>query len=183
MIEENKDNNKIYLRFGAMILTSMVAMYCLMFVSAYALDHLRWSENRFYMTLTMGGTMGIVMLAWMLQMYKNTRLNLVIFALSFLLLATGIYLDRSQALIEDLAFNASMIPHHSMAITRAENANFHDLRVCELAIEISEAQRREILEMDWLNDDIRQHGLARTIDEARTRPVPNFDVSAELECP
>jgi uncharacterized protein (DUF305 family) len=75
-----------------------------------------------------------------------------------------------------------MIPHHSLAITRAERFNNDDIRVCELAVEISEAQRREILEMDWLIDDIGDNGAASTPAEARERPVPDFDVDADREC-
>jgi len=52
--------------------------------------------------------------------------------------------------VDDAAFMRGMIPHHSMAITRSERAELSDVRVCELAVDISEAQRREILEMDWL---------------------------------
>lgn len=173
----------MYLRFGAMILTAMVVMYAAMFVGTYELDHLRWSENRLFMTLTMGGTMGLVMLAWMLKMYRSTTMNMVIVAASLLLLGTGVFLDRSQIAIGDIDFNKSMIPHHSMAITRAERAQIQDVRVCALAVEISEAQRREILEMDWLVDDIQRHGLATTVEEARSRPVPDFEVDVERECP
>lgn len=173
----------MYLRFGAMILTAMVVMYGLMFVSAYEWGHLRWSESRLFMALTMGGTMGLIMLAWMLNMYRNTKINLVIVAVSVLLLAVGAFLDRSQTTVGDISFNSSMIPHHSMAITRAERARIADVRVCELAVEISESQRREILEMDWLIDDIRRHGIAATPEEAESRPVPDFEVSAERQCP
>jgi uncharacterized protein (DUF305 family) len=42
---------------------------------------------------------------------------------------------------------SAMIPHHSMAIARSERAQLADVRVCELAVEISEAQRREIFEI------------------------------------
>lgn len=103
--------------------------------------------------------------------------------MSVLLLGTGVFLDRSQIAIGDIDFNKSMIPHHSMAITRAERAQIQDVRVCALAVEISEAQRREILEMEWLIDDIQRHGLATTVEEARSRPVPDFDVAAKRECP
>ena len=173
----------MYLRFGAMILTAMVVMYGAMFVGTYELEHLKWSENRLFMALTMGGTMGLIMLAWMLNMYRNTKMNLVIVAASLLLLGAGAFLDRSQVTIGDIAFNKSMIPHHSMAITRAERAQIQDVRVCELAVEISEAQRREILEMDWLIDDIERRGVATTVEEARSRPVPDFDVAAQRQCP
>lgn len=76
-----------------------------------------------------------------------------------------------------------MIPHHSMAITRAERFNVADVRVCELAVDISEAQRRENLEMDWLLKDIAQNGPASTPEEADARPVPDFDTPAERQCP
>jgi hypothetical protein len=174
---------KMYLKFGAMIVTAMVVMYALMFVSSWEWGHVRLSESRVYMTLTMGGSMGLVMLAWMLNMFRNTVGNLIVVAASVLLLAVGLFLDRSQATVGDLGFMQSMIPHHSMAITRSERFNTSDVRVCELAIEISEAQRREILEMDWLIDDIRRNGPASTPAEAEGRPVPDFDVSAERNCP
>jgi uncharacterized protein (DUF305 family) len=131
----------------------------------------------------MGGAMGIIMWGWMLNMYRNTRLNMVVITLSLLLLIGGVYLDRSQATIEDTSFMSSMIPHHSMAILRSERSNLVDARVCELAVEISEAQRREILEMEWLINDIEKNGPATTAAEADNRPVPTFDVSAERRCP
>lgn len=176
-------HTKMYLRFGAMILTAMVVMYAAMFVSSYEWGHVRWSESRLFMAFTMGGSMGLVMLAWMLNMYRSAKWNLAVVAASALLLAAGIYLDRSQATVGDLSFNRAMIPHHSMAITRAERAQIEDVRVCDLAVEISEAQRREIFEMDWLIDDIRRNGIAATREEAESRPVPEFEVSAARDCP
>jgi len=174
---------KMYLRFGAMILTAMVVMYALMFVGSWEWGHVRLSESRIFMALTMGGSMGLVMLAWMLNMYRNTMANVIVVAVSGLLLALGIFLDRSQITVDDTAFLQAMIPHHSMAITRAERFNVTDVRVCELAVEISEAQRREILEMDWLIDDIRQNGPAATQAEAEARPLPDFTRPAERDCP
>lgn len=174
---------KMYLRFGAMILTSMVFMYWVMFAGTWELSHVRFSRSRVFMALTMGGTMGLVMLAWMLTMYRSVRGNIVVVAVSLLLLGGGIFLDRSQTTVGDVAFMRAMIPHHSLAITRSERFNVDDVRVCDLAVEISEAQRREILEMDWLIDDINENGVASTRAEARERPVPEYDVSADLECP
>lgn len=49
--------------------------------------------------------------------------------------------------------------------------------------EISEAQRREILEMDWLINDIRQNGSAATPAEADARSVPDFTRPAARDCP
>jgi hypothetical protein len=177
------EHSRMYMRFAAMILTAMAVMYVLMFVGTYEWGHVRWSENRLFMVLTMGGSMGLVMLAWMLNMYRDRKVNLIVIAASLLMLAAGIFLDRSQATIGDTSFNSSMIPHHSLAVTRAERARIRDVRVCELAVEISESQRREILEMEWLIDDIRRNGVAATAEEAEARPVPSFDVSAERRCP
>jgi len=173
----------MYLRFGAMILTGMVVMYWVMFVGSWEWSHVRWSQSRMFMALTMGGTMGLVMLAWMLNMYRNTTANVIVVGLSLLVLMVGVVLDRSQTTVDDTAFMKAMIPHHSLAITRSERFNVDDVRVCELAVAISEAQRREILEMEWLIDDIAQNGPAATPEEAEARPVPDFDRPAARQCP
>lgn len=78
---------------------------------------------------------------------------------------------------------SGMIPHHSLAITRSDGAELADVRVCKLAVEISEAQRREIFEMEWLIEDIDRNGVAATPPEAENRPVPNYEESAERKCP
>jgi hypothetical protein len=180
--EHGSHGTGMYLRFGAMILTAMVVMYWTMFVSSWELSHVRFSQSRLFMTLTMGGTMGLIMLGWMLNMYRNTKANAAVVAASILLLTVGITLDRSQTTVDDTAFMRAMIPHHSMAITRSERFDVEDVRVCELAVEISEAQRREIDEMDWLIDDIERNGVADTPEEAEARPVPAFDEPADRRC-
>jgi FtsH-binding integral membrane protein len=174
---------KVYLRFAAMILTAMVVMYWVMFFGSWEWSHVRWSQSRMFMALAMGATMGLVMLAWMLNMYKNMMANIIVVGLSVLVLVVGVFLDRSQTTVDDTAFMRAMIPHHSLAITRSERFNVDDVRVCELAVAISEAQRREILEMDWLIDDIAQNGIAATLEEADARPVPDFDWAAARDCP
>lgn len=173
----------MYVRFGAMILTAMVVMSWVMFVASWEFSHVRWSQSRVFMAITMGGTMGLVMLAWMLDTYPNTRANLVAVAVSLLLFAGGTALDRSRTTVDDSAFMSAMIPHHSLAITRSERFGNEDVRVCELAVAISEAQRREILEMDWLLQDIEENGVAATPAEAEARPVPEYDVAAVRDCP
>jgi len=172
----------MYLRYAAMIITGIVVMYAVMFVGTYRWDHVRFSESRVFMALTMGGTMALVMLGWMLNMYKNAKANIAVVAAGVLLIAGGVFLDRSQTTVQDTAYMKSMIPHHSLAITRSERAELADVRVCELAVEISEAQRREIDEMDWLIQDIQANGPATTPEEAQGRPVPAFEASADRQC-
>ncbi len=174
---------KMYLRFAAMIFTGMVIMYWVMFVSSWEWSHIQFSRSRVFMALTMGGAMGLVMLAWMLNMYKNTKANIVVVAVSILMLVGGTFLDRRQITVDDIAFMRGMIPHHSLAITRSERFENDDVRVCKLAVDISSAQRREISEMEWLIDDIEQNGPARTVAEAASRPVPDFSEPAQRECP
>lgn len=175
-------DQKMYLRFAAMIVTAMFVMYWVMFVGSYEWSHIRFSQSRVYMAFVMGGTMGLVMLAWMLNMYRNTKANIAIITVSLLLMGLGTFLDRSQATVGDVEFMRAMIPHHSLAITRSERFNVDDVRVCELAVSISEAQRREILEMDWLIDDINENGAASTLQQAQERPIPKFEVAAETVC-
>ncbi|MDZ8276834.1 DUF305 domain-containing protein [Microbacterium aquimaris] len=180
---QRKMTAKTYLKFAAMILTGMVVMYGVMFAGSWEWSHIRFSESRVFMALTMGGTMGLVMLAWMLNMYRNWKANIAVIGVSLLLIGGGVALDRSQITVDDTAFMQGMIPHHSLAITRSERAQLEDVRVCELAVEISEAQRREIFEMDWLIQDIAENGPATTAAEAAERPVPDYSEAAVRDCP
>lgn len=173
----------MYLRFAAMILTGMVVMYWTMFAGVWEWSHVRFSESRVFMAVTMGGAMGLVMLAWMLNMYKNAKANVVVVLASLLLLGGGVFLDRSQVTVDDTDYMRSMTPHHSLAITRSERAQLQDVRVCELAVKISEAQRQEIKEMAWLIEDIGRNGIAATPEEALARPVPDFAGPALRTCP
>jgi hypothetical protein len=170
---------RMYVRFGLMIATSTAVMFVLTYTNAFSIDHVRWSEERLYMALLMGAAMALVMLAFMRSMmYKNRALNLVIVGLALALGGTALYLSRSQALVDDQAYMRGMIPHHSIAILTSERADIEDLRVRELADGITAAQRKEIKEMDWLIEDIERNGPATTEQEARQRPVPDFEGQA-----
>ena len=163
-----------YGRFLAMIATSTVIMLGLMYLNSYQLSHVRFSETRTYMALYMGGMMSLVMLAFMWGMYKDKTKNWAIVAGSVLLFCIALFLVRSQTTVQDRAWMKAMIPHHSIAILTSERAEIDDVRVRELADEIIEAQRREIAEMEWLIDDIKENGKATTEAEANTRAVTDF---------
>ncbi len=62
-----------YAKLAAMIATSTVVMFGLMYLNTSALDHVFFSETRAYMALVMGATMAIIMLAFMLGMYTKRR--------------------------------------------------------------------------------------------------------------
>lgn len=144
-----------YPRFAAMIVTSTIIMFGLMYLNTYQLDHIFFSETRAYMTLIMGATMAVIMLAFMLKMYTSRTLNLTIFVGSIALFALALWLVRSQTTVDDVAYMKAMIPHHSIAILTSERARISDPRVRELADQIIETQRREIAEMKALIADIQ----------------------------
>ena len=145
-----------YGKFAAMIGTSTVVMFGLMYLNTYAFDHVFWSETRAYMALIMGATMAIVMLTFMLGMYTSAKTNMAIFAASIVIFAGALYLVRSQTTVADVSWMRAMIPHHSIAILTSERANISDPRVRKLADSIIEAQRREIDEMKVLIEDLER---------------------------
>lgn len=163
-----------YFRFGAMVLTSTAVMFALTYTNSYAWDHVRWSEERFYMALLMGSAMGVIMLGFMWGMHKNTRVNIFIVAASLVIGLSALWLSRSQYFVNDDEYMNAMIPHHSIAILTSSRADIEDIRVRELADQIIASQEREIREMNWLIDDIERNGVASSDTEAERRRVPDF---------
>ncbi|NVF14382.1 MULTISPECIES: DUF305 domain-containing protein [Vreelandella] len=145
---------KMYLRFGAMIVTATVIMLGLMYLNTYQLDHVTFSETRTYMAIVMGATMAVVMLGFMLDMYSKKGVNLAILVGSIVVFAGALWLVRSQQTVDDVSYMKAMIPHHSIAILTSERAQITDPRVRELADSIIETQREEIAEMKALIADL-----------------------------
>ncbi|WP_339880823.1 DUF305 domain-containing protein [uncultured Algoriphagus sp.] len=181
MQHEQKHMNN-YGKFFAMIATSMVAMFFLMYTHSYQIiDHFWFSETRLFMAVIMAGSMVIIMLLFMLNMYKSRVANIAIIALGILMIGGGIGLVRSQITVTGVDYMEGMIPHHSIAILTSERAQIKDIRVRKLAEEIIKAQRREIMEMQWLINDIRENGVVETEEEEKNRPVPKYEGSTEKE--
>ncbi len=144
-----------YTRFIAMITTSTLVMFGLMYLNTYAIDHVFYSETRTYMALYMGAAMAVIMLSFMLGMYSNRNVNIAIFAGSAIVFAASLFLLRSQTTVQDVSYMRAMIPHHSIAILTSERAEISDPRVRKLADEIIAAQRLEIDEMKALIADLK----------------------------
>ncbi len=149
-----------YLRFSAMIGTSTVVMYALMYLNTYQWSHIWFSETRAWMALLMGATMAVVMLLFMWHMYRETRRNLIILGVAVMAFAGSLWLVRSQETVGDVSYMEAMIPHHSIAIMTSRRAHISDPRVRELANGIIDAQVQEIGEMERLVADIKAHGDA-----------------------
>ena len=145
---------RVYSNFIFMIAVSATLMFGLMYLNTYQLSHVWFSQTRLFMTFIMAGSMALVMLFFMRNMYKNKLANTAIVIGSIALMGLGFWLVRSQATVGDVAWMKAMIPHHSIAILTSERANITDPRVRKLAEEIIEAQRREIGEMEVLIRDI-----------------------------
>ena len=143
-----------YSRFLAMIATSTIIMFGLMYLNTWDISHVWFSQTRMWMALYMGAAMALVMLAFMLGMYTNRKANLAIVVGSVIAFSAGLFLVRSQDTVGDVAWMKAMIPHHSIAIMTSTRANISDPRVRNLADEIIETQKREIAEMEALIRDL-----------------------------
>jgi hypothetical protein len=136
-----------YGRFAAMIATSTVVMFGLMYVNVYALGHIEFSQTRFWMAFVMGAAMAFIMLAWMWSMYRSARTSAAILVGSVVVFALALWLVRSQETVDDVSYMKAMIPHHSIAIMTSERAHIKDPEVRKIADRIIDAQVREITEM------------------------------------
>ena len=145
-----------YTRFASMIITSTIVMFGLMYLNTYQLDHVFFSETRAFMALVMGAVMAVIMMGFMWGMYPNKSANTGILVGAAIVFAGSLYLVRSQATVEDVAYMKAMIPHHSIAIMTSTRANITDPRVRDLADRITEAQVSEIGEMKGLIADLEQ---------------------------
>lgn len=159
----------VYFRFLLMILLSTAAMYGVMYLNSFSMDHVRWSETRLFMALLMGSTMAVVMLSFMRGMYKNHKANFTIYVSSALVFLIALYLVRSQNTVHDESWLSAMIPHHSIAILTSERARIRDPRVKDLASRIIESQTKEIAEMKWLLSALRNP--ASPSENAKSTPA------------
>lgn len=148
-----------YGRFAAMVATSTIVMFGLMYLNTYALDHVFYSQTRTWMALVMGATMAAIMLGFMWSMYKNKPVNVAILVASVVVFAVSLWLVRSQETVDDISYMKAMIPHHSIAIMTSERAHIRDPRVRVLADRIIEAQVREIDEMKQLIAELQRNPI------------------------
>jgi hypothetical protein len=177
MNQQKKNMGMGWGRFAAMIATSTFIMVFLMYQLVHTFDHALFSMNRMIASLVMGGVMTVVMLAFMWSMYKGTGTKIAVLVLAALFSVGLLVVNRTQAVIGDVNFMRSMIPHHSIAINNARKATITDPRVRELADNIIRAQVLEIRAMKLLIQDIEENG------EMGTEPLPprSTEITEEME--
>ena len=127
---------------------SFITMYVTMYLNTFAIDHVYFSMTRFYMVSLGISTMAVIMLLFMLGMYKNKKKNMGILLGSLVLFSSALFLVRTQKpIIGDILWLRGMIPHHSIAILTSERADIKDPEVKKLADAIIATQRKEIEQM------------------------------------
>ena len=172
-------------RFAAMIATSVLVMFGLMYQLVYSADHALFSTNRLVASLAMGCVMAVVMLAFMWSMYHGTKTKVAVLVVAGVLGVALLGVNRQQAVIDDTRFMKAMIPHHSIAVNNARKASLSDPRVRELADEIIASQVREIAEMKLLIEDIERNGERGTEElpprTAELTPEMEREARAKLE--
>jgi peptidoglycan/LPS O-acetylase OafA/YrhL len=146
-INQSKESKIHYTKFVLMLLGSFIAMYITMYFNTYEIDHVYFSLTRFYMACLGISAMAVIMLLFMLNMYKNKKKNIAIILGSLILFASALTLVRTQTPIGDVLYMKAMIPHHSIAILTSKRAVIKDPEVRKLADEIIKAQEKEIAEM------------------------------------
>ena len=158
--EEHSNDKKgmsNYTKFFLMLGASFIAMYITMYLNTYQVDHVYFSLTRFYMVCLGISTMAIIMLLFMLNMYKNKKKNMGILIGSFVLFVGALGLVRAQApIVGDVLWLKAMIPHHSIAILTSERADIQDPEVKKLADDIIKAQRKEIEDMKVMINRLEQ---------------------------
>jgi len=164
-----------YRRFGATIATSTVVMLVLMYLNTYALEHVWFSQTRLWMALVMGACMAVVMLLFMVSMYRNATANVAIIGAALLVFAGALWLVRSQDTVHDVAYMKAKIPHHSIAVLTSSRAHVRDPRVRKLADGIIETQIREIAEMERLVADLERNPTPGTAPDILPATVRNAD--------
>ncbi|MEP7764308.1 DUF305 domain-containing protein [Sanguibacter sp. 25GB23B1] len=143
---------KMYARLGIAMVLSLTVMFFLSFTQTRTWDHVHLNLSNFYISLTMIGSMGLIMLLVMWPMYENKRLNLGLLGIFVLVLVGGFALARTETFVGDREFLSSMIPHHSRAILVCQEADLSDPEIIELCEQIISTQRDEITQMEEIID-------------------------------
>ena len=136
-----------YPKLALMVVLSFIVMYILMYAMVDRLDNVLPNINQFYMAGLMTSAMVVIEIVIMSMMYHNRKWNIIIIALSLLVLI-GCYAGiREQIGVSDKQFLKSMIPHHSAAILMCKSTDLTDPEIKQLCDDIIAGQQAEIDQM------------------------------------
>ena len=139
-----------------MIVLSFISMYVLMYAMVNTLGDVYNSLNQVYMAGLMTAPMVVIELLLMSGMYKNKKLNALLFTGGCVAGIAFFLFIRQQTAISDRQFLRSMIPHHSGAILMCNEASLQDQRLLELCKTIMTGQQQEIDQMRAILADLNR---------------------------
>lgn len=138
---------KMYVRLAIALVASLVVMFGLSFLQTRTWSHLLPNFSNFYISLTMIGAMGLIMLVVMWPMFESRKVNAGLAVTFVAVLACGVGLARTETFVGDEEFLRSMIPHHSRAVLVCQEAQITDPEIVELCDQIVSSQLEEIEQM------------------------------------
>ena len=144
-----------YKMLAVNLVLGLAIMYFAMFAMIWSFGEFVQNVNFLYMALVMWAPMSIVMLFTMKSMYRNAKLNLVLYAVFAAVLVLSLVGIRAQGLVGDRQFLRSMIPHHSGALLMCNRSDLRDAEIRDLCFGpdgIVTSQTREIAQMRAIKD-------------------------------
>ena len=139
--------NRHYVHLALMTAVSFISMYVLMYAMVNRFANVYSNLNQFYMAGLMTAPVVVIELALMGSRYKHKNGNIIIVAISVVVLGAFLLGIRQQAAIGDKNLLRSMIPHHAGAILMCERAPIQHAEIKKLCGEIISSQQREIDQM------------------------------------
>jgi uncharacterized protein (DUF305 family) len=143
-----------YRTLALMAVIHFAAMYVLMYAMVDSAQQVVPNINNLYMAALMTSPMLLMEVSLMRSMYPDRRANAAVIGAGFILLISAFAGIRTQAVVGDVQFLKSMIPHHSGAILMCREGSLSDPRVLSLCRAIVDSQKREIEEMETLLDSL-----------------------------
>jgi uncharacterized protein (DUF305 family) len=159
--QHDKTATRSYVMLAVNFLLGLIVMYVAMFTMIDGWQDFHNNINMLYMALTMAAPMGIIMLATMSGMYPRRGLNLILYLCFAILCVASFAATRTQALVGDRQFIASMIPHHSGAILMCRQNHFTDAELTSLCDRIIRSQRDEIEQMNQIRSRLETAQASR----------------------
>ena len=150
---KHSGRKSMYLNLAIMAVLSFISMYVFMYMMVDRFADVYPNVNQFYMAGLMTAPMIIIEIFVMWSMYHNKMINLVIAAVSVVLLVLFTAGIRNQTAVSDTQFLKSMIPHHSGALLMCNNSNIQDAEIKNLCKGIASSQQSEI---DWMKQKLKE---------------------------
>lgn len=138
------DQKSAYMGLFIMLVAHFVVMFGVMYTMVDSWENVVINLNQFYMTMMMVTPMTIGMLLFMSSMYRNKKINLLLYVSSTVLFIAFFYFMREQTFVGNEQFLKSMIPHHAGAILMCEEATLTDPDIITFCDGIIKAQEEEI---------------------------------------